>query len=90
MTLWENNVQLKQFVECACGGNAACSTCHVYVDEAYMDRLPAPEENERDMLDLAMDTEPTSRLGCQLKLTPDCDGITFVVPGNATNLYGSR
>ena len=51
----------------ACGGNCACSTCHVYVKEGYAS-LPAVEEDEEDILDKAFDVKPTSRLACQTKV----------------------
>ena len=51
----------------ACGGNCACSTCHVYV-EAGLESLPEPEEGEEDILDMAFDVRPESRLGCQCQV----------------------
>lgn len=67
-------------IEGACGGSMACATCHVVVDEAHFDRLPPPSAEEEDMLDLAADLRPTSRLGCQIRLTDAIDGLTVRVP----------
>ena len=64
-----------------CGGSAMCATCHVYVDEAWADRLPAPLANEREMLECtAAERRPTSRLSCQIKLTPELDGLVLRLP----------
>ena len=64
-----------------CGGACACSTCHVYVDPDWFDRLPPRESMEEDMLDFAPGMDPDrSRLGCQLRVTPDFDGLVVTVP----------
>ncbi|MGN6088913.1 MAG: 2Fe-2S iron-sulfur cluster-binding protein [Actinomycetes bacterium] len=64
-----------------CGGNASCATCHVYVDEAFRGRLPEPNEFEEDLLDMAVsDPREGSRLGCQIKLTEELDGLTVQTP----------
>ncbi len=63
-----------------CGGGAACGTCHVYVDADWLDRLPAPDSIEEDMLEILEDTRrDTSRLGCQIKLADALDGLTVTV-----------
>eukprot|EP01135_Chromosphaera_perkinsii_P011562 Nk52_evm1s2449 gene=Nk52_evmTU1s2449 len=68
-------------IEGACDGTLACSTCHVIVkDDKYFDRLPEPEDEELDMLDLAIGVEARSRLGCQIVLDKGLDGITLVLP----------
>lgn len=67
-------------IEGACGGAMACATCHVVVDEASFDALPEPSAEEEDMLDLAADLRPTSRLGCQVRLTTELDGLVVRVP----------
>jgi ferredoxin, 2Fe-2S len=67
-------------IEGACGGSMACATCHVVVDEAFFDRLPDPSAEEEDMLDLAPELQATSRLGCQIRLTAELDGLTVRVP----------
>jgi ferredoxin len=74
-------------LECACGGIAACSTCHVYVDKSFRDKLPPPQDSELDMLDLAWGQKKSSRLGCQIKLTKLLDGIMIKIPEQTNNLY---
>ena len=78
---------LASTLECACRGIAACSTCHVYVDTNFLNKLPAPEEAELDMLDLAWGYSDNSRLGCQIKFTKEVDGITVTIPQGVNNLY---
>jgi ferredoxin len=73
-------------LEGACEGNLACSTCHVYVDDECFDKLPPPETREDDMLDLAFGLQDNSRLGCQIKLTPELDGIRVTLPAATRNL----
>ena len=63
-----------------CGGACACATCHVYVDEAWFDRLPPMEELERAMLDFAYEVKPTSRLSCQIKVGDAVDGLVVRIP----------
>jgi 2Fe-2S ferredoxin len=58
-----------------CGGACACATCHVYVDEAWTDKLPAAQQQEIDMLDFGVAVEANSRLSCQIKMTPEIDGL---------------
>ncbi|HEY1095649.1 MAG TPA: ferredoxin family 2Fe-2S iron-sulfur cluster binding protein [Alphaproteobacteria bacterium] len=67
-------------LEGACGGSLACATCHVVVDPDWADKLPEPTEAEEDMLDLAFNLTPTSRLGCQCKMTEELDGLTVKLP----------
>ncbi len=63
-----------------CGGACACATCHVYVDEAWADRLPPMDELEHDMLDFAFEVRPTSRLSCQIKVDQSLEGLVVEVP----------
>jgi 2Fe-2S ferredoxin len=64
-----------------CGGSAMCATCHVHVDPAWADRLPAPLANELEMLECtATERTPTSRLSCQIRLAPELDGIVVRLP----------
>ncbi len=77
-----------QPLEGTCEGQMACSTCHVIVDVADFDRLPPASEEEEDMLDLAVGATRTSRLACQILLTPELDGLTVRVPGGARNMQG--
>ncbi|MBK0398614.1 2Fe-2S iron-sulfur cluster binding domain-containing protein [Limibaculum sp. M0105] len=67
-------------IDADCGGACACSTCHVYVDPAWVDRLPPREEMESDMLDFAYEPQDNSRLTCQLKVTGDLDGLVVRMP----------
>lgn len=73
-------------IEGACEGQMACSTCHVVVDPAWFDKLPAPKEEEEDMLDLAFGLTRTSRLGCQIVMTEALDGLVVNLPESTRNL----
>lgn len=74
----------------ACGGSCACSTCHVIVTEdKFYDRMPEPDDDENDMLDLAFGLTETSRLGCQVKMTKEIDGVTVKLPSMTRNLQAS-
>jgi 2Fe-2S ferredoxin len=64
-----------------CGGNAMCATCHVYVDDQWIDRLPAMTEEQDALLDgTASDRLPSSRLSCQIKVEPELDGLVLRLP----------
>lgn len=67
-------------IDADCGGACACSTCHVYVDDAWKDRLPELEGMEDDMLDFAYERGGNSRLTCQIKVTSDLDGLVVRMP----------
>ncbi|WP_085123966.1 ferredoxin family 2Fe-2S iron-sulfur cluster binding protein [Tistlia consotensis] len=73
-------------IEGACEGSLACSTCHVIVAPEWYERLKEPSEDEEDMLDLAFDLQKTSRLGCQLIMTEELDGLTVALPGETRNM----
>ena len=63
-----------------CGGGCACATCHVYVDEAWWDKVGEPDDIEFAMLDMVADVmRDTSRLGCQIKMNPELDGLVVTV-----------
>jgi len=70
-------------LEGTCEGQMACSTCHVVVDAEWFDKLPAASEEEEDMLDFAAGVSRTSRLSCQIDLTPELDGLSVSVPEDA-------
>mmetsp|Transcript_13362 Transcript_13362/g.37793 ORF Transcript_13362/g.37793 Transcript_13362/m.37793 type:complete len:86 (+) Transcript_13362:1-258(+) len=72
-------------VEGACGGEMACSTCHMIFDEATFETLPEKEEEEEDMLDLALELTDTSRLGCQVIVTEAMEGITIRLPSETSS-----
>ena len=67
-------------IEGACEGSMACSTCHVIVEEGWFDRLEEASEDEEDILDLAFGLTETSRLGCQIFITEELDGLTVALP----------
>jgi ferredoxin, 2Fe-2S len=63
-----------------CGGGCSCATCHVYVDQEWLDRLPAAAPEESDLVEFLDGAQPNSRLSCQLELGPDLDGLTVQTP----------
>ncbi len=67
-------------IDADCGGACACATCHVYVDEKWVETTGSAEEMEEDMLDFAFDVRESSRLSCQLKVTDEFDGLVVNVP----------
>jgi len=78
----ENDIELEGACECS----LACSTCHVYVENDYFDKIPPAIEEEEDMLDMAFALKPNSRLGCQIKATKELDGMTLRLPNATRNL----
>ncbi|KAJ1949175.1 mitochondrial matrix iron-sulfur protein [Linderina pennispora] len=79
----ENDVEL----EGACEGACACSTCHVILPEEIFDNLEEPTDEENDMLDLAFGLTDTSRLGCQVELTAEMEGMRIKLPSATRNFY---
>jgi 2Fe-2S ferredoxin len=75
-------------IEGACEGSLACSTCHVIVDPEWFGKLTPPTEDEEDMLDLAFDLQETSRLGCQIIMTEELDGLVVKLPKGTRNALG--
>jgi len=75
-------------IEGACGGETACSTSHLYIDDAYFKKLPEISEAEEDMLDLAAGLKDNSRLGCQVFAAENLDGIVVTMPSEVNNLKG--
>ena len=67
-------------IDADCGGGMACATCHVYVKEEWLDKLPKKEDGEEDMLDMAFEPKKNSRLSCQLVVSDDLDGLTVDIP----------
>jgi len=65
-----------------CGGACACATCHVYVDEAWLQKLPAMDDMEDAMLDSALERRANSRLSCQLEISAELDGLALTVADN--------
>lgn len=78
----QNNIDL----EGACEGSLACSTCHVIVESEWYDLLQPATEDEEDMLDLAFGLTHTSRLGCQIIMTEELDGLTVRLPAATRNM----
>lgn len=78
----ENSIDL----EGACEGSLACSTCHVIVEPEWYAKLDEATEDEEDMLDLAFGLTKTSRLGCQIIMTPELDGIVVRLPASTRNM----
>lgn len=77
-------------LEGACEGSLACSTCHVVVEPKWYDELDEPTEDEEDMLDLAFGLTHTSRLGCQIKMSEDLDGLVVTLPSATRNMMVDR
>ena len=75
---WQNQLP----IEGTCSGTMACSTCHLFVDSHWRSKLKKPNEEELAVLDLAVGVTERSRLGCQIKLTDELDGITVALPGD--------
>ena len=82
-----NNIDL----EGACEGSLACSTCHLIItDKKFYNSIPEPSDEENDMLDLAFGLTETSRLGCQVEMTPELDGMTVRIPSATRNVSQSK
>ncbi|MGY8985914.1 MAG: ferredoxin family 2Fe-2S iron-sulfur cluster binding protein [Sphingomonadales bacterium] len=73
-------------LEGACEGCMACSTCHVIITQDWFDKLPPPSDEEDDMLDLTIGITQTSRLGCQIILTKNLDGLIVRLPNESRNM----
>ncbi len=73
-------------IEGACEGCMACSTCHVVVEPDWYKKLAAPSEDEEDMLDLVFGLTCTSRLGCQIEITKEMDGLRVQLPSETRNM----
>ncbi|MDU6834720.1 MAG: 2Fe-2S iron-sulfur cluster-binding protein [Bradyrhizobium sp.] len=67
-------------IEAECGGACACATCHVYVDEAWREKVGPPTPMEEDMLDFGYEVRPNSRLSCQIKVQPALAGLVVRIP----------
>jgi 2Fe-2S ferredoxin len=98
----ENCDVLGEYLDCACNGIMACSTCHVVIHPEWFDstvssdevssrgvdptKIGSPSDPEQDMIDLAFEPQRTSRLGCQITLTKALDGIVILLPSSSNNL----
>ena len=67
-------------IDADCGGSMACSTCHVYVEDKWLNKLPKIEDAEVDMIDMAYEPKKNSRLSCQLIVSDDIDGLIVTTP----------
>ena len=67
-------------IDADCGGGMACATCHVYVNEDWIDKLPDKEDGEEDMLDMAYEPKSNSRLSCQITVSDELDGLVVSIP----------
>lgn len=74
-------------MEGACEASLACTTCHVYVNNDFLDKLPVATEKEDDLLDMAPFLKENSRLGCQIMLTKDLNGLELTLPAATRNFY---
>ena len=67
-------------IDADCGGGMACATCHVYINEEWLDKLPKKEDGEEDMLDMAYEPNKFSRLSCQIIVSNELDGLVVSIP----------
>ena len=67
-------------IDADCGGSMACATCHVYVEQTWLDKLPKAEDGEIDMIDMASEPKKNSRLSCQLIVSDELDGLLITTP----------
>ena len=67
-------------IDADCGGSMACATCHVYVEEKWLNKLPKAEEAETDMIDMAFEPKKNSRLSCQIIVSDELDGLIVNTP----------
>jgi 2Fe-2S ferredoxin len=63
-----------------CGGNCSCATCHVYIDSPWSERVPPPSADEQAMVECALHVQPTSRLGCQVRIDTQLEGMVVNIP----------
>ena len=76
-------------IKAECGGACSCATCHVYVDQPWFEDLPAPSEDEEDLLYSTLDQKPTSRLSCQILLSDELDGLSVTIAPSAARRGGA-
>ena len=67
-------------IDADCGGGMACATCHVYVEDSWLNKLPKAEDAEQDMIDMAFEPKKNSRLSCQLIVSDELDGLVVTTP----------
>ena len=71
-------------IDADCGGGMACATCHVYVEDSWLNKLPIPEDAEQDMIDMAYKPNKNSRLSCQIIVSDEIDGLIVTTPEKQT------
>ena len=71
-------------IDADCGGSMACATCHVYVDDKWLDKIPKAEDAEIDMIDMAFEPKKNSRLSCQIIVSEELDGLEVTTPAKQT------
>ena len=71
-------------IDADCGGSMACATCHVYVEDSWLTKLPKAEDAEQDMIDMAYKPNKNSRLSCQIIVSDEIDGLTVTTPEKQT------
>ena len=71
-------------IDADCGGSMACATCHVYVEEKWLNKLSKTEDAEQDMLDMAFEPKKNSRLSCQILISDELDGLVVTTPKKQT------
>ena len=71
-------------IDADCGGSMACATCHVYVKEEWLNKIPKADDGEVDMIDMAFEPKKNSRLSCQILITDELDGLTVTTPEKQT------
>ena len=85
LTVMEGAVQNQiPGIDADCGGGMACATCHVYVKEEWLNKLPKVEDAEQDMIDMAFEPKKNSRLSCQLIVSDELDGMVVTTPSKQT------
>ena len=81
LTVMEGAVQNNiSGIDADCGGSMACATCHVYVEEKWLDKLPKADDGEIDMIDMAVEPKKNSRLSCQLIVSDELNGLIVTTP----------
>ena len=71
-------------IDADCGGSMACATCHVYVEDKWLDKIPKAEDAENDMIDMAFEPKKNSRLSCQIIVSDELDGLEVTTPEKQT------
>ena len=71
-------------IDADCGGSMACATCHVYVEEKWLNKIQKAEEAEEDMIDMAFEPKKNSRLSCQIIVSDELDGLKITTPEKQT------